>query len=228
MDKKNDNKSFAVLFITPFIVLLICMSILLIASIKPYNKLSVYLNLAFMDEFKKNPNESEGLNIIDNEIELDHNGKTYDKGEVIRPSFGEQFAVLRCEAADITAPVYWGSIRELFKKGACQASYSKLSGLEGKTVISAHEDTFFNNLSKMKVGDEVVINTNYGEFTYKVKELVTFKKTDKRYVNPSDETSLVLYTCKKDILGASDDRIGVICEPVESKFYVKASEEAAK
>lgn len=225
MSKKNDKNSKALLIVTPFIVLLLCMAIIFVVSIKPYNKLSVYLNLAFMDDFRTNPNKDEsGLKIIDNEIVLDYSGETTETGEAVRPAFGEQFAVIRSEKADITAPVYWGSERELYKKGACQATYSKLPGTVGKIVISAHEDTFFKNLSKLAVDDIVVINTNYGEFTYKVTETISFNRNNKKYVTPSDDTTLVLYTCKKDMLGGNDERIGVICEPTESKFYVTSGE----
>ncbi len=227
MNKNGKKKNKLAVLAAPFIVLLISMAILLIAAIKPYHKLSVYLNLAFMDEFKNDPNDgSNGLNIVDGDIILDYSGETSSEGSVVRPSFGEQFAVIRSSGMELSVPVYWGSDRELFERGACQATYSKLPGEAGKTVISAHEDTFFSELSELSVGDNVTVNTNYGEFNYVVKELITFKKTDKKYVNPSDEKELVLYTCKKDILGASDVRIGVVCELSEQKFYVNAEGEA--
>ncbi|MGN0580602.1 MAG: class D sortase [Ruminococcus sp.] len=227
MEKKSGEKNRAIYIVTPFIVLLISMAVLIVAAIKPYNKLSVYLNLAFMDEFRNNPNNDDNGLVIPtpNEINTNYSGETSENGEVVRPNFGEQFAVLRCESADLTAPVYWGSDRELFKRGACQASYSKLPGLDGRAVISAHEDTFFNNLSKLKVGDEIIINTSYGEFTYTVSETIIFEKQNKKYVNPSDTSELILYTCKKDILGEADERIGVICTPKESKFYIGGTEE---
>ena len=50
------------------------------------------------------------------------------------------------------------------------------------------------------------------------------KKKDGKYVSPSASSKLTLYTCKKDILGNADERIGVICEPTEKKFYKKAGE----
>ena len=84
---------------------------------------------------------------------------------------------------------------------------------------------FFDKLKDVKTGDTVTVYTKYGEFQYKVTELISFNKTDKKYVSSTDEARLTLYTCKKDILGASGERIGVICEPVSQKFYVQAEEE---
>lgn len=226
MNSKKKNNSL-ILILTPVFLLMLCIGIILVASIKPYNKLSVYLNLVFMDEFKTNPSDGlSGLTIKDGNIILDYNGETSSEGELIRPSFGEQFAVLRSDALENSVPVYWGSSRELFERGACQATYSKLSGDIGNTVISAHEDTFFADLSNLVVGDTITINTNYGEFLYTVKETISFNKTSKKYVAPTDDIRLTLYTCKKDILGSSSERIGVVCELTEEKFYVQIEEDS--
>ncbi len=226
MSSKNKKAGLLLIIFTPLIVLLLSVSILIAAMIKPYNKLSVYINLAFMDDFKTNPNNGlNGLVIRDNEIKTDYTGNTSEEGEFIRPVYGEQFAVLKSSALGIDVPVYWGSASELFERGACQASYSALPGDKGNTVISAHVDTFFSELTELKTGDKITVNTNYGEFIYTVKETVTFPKTKKTYVVPTEDSRLTLYTCKKDILGSSDERYGVICELTERKFYTEAGEE---
>ena len=97
MEKKSGEKNRAIYIVTPFIVLLISMAVLIVAAIKPYNKLSVYLNLAFMDEFRNNPNNDDNGLVIPtpNEINTNYSGETSENGEVVRPNFGEQFAVLR-------------------------------------------------------------------------------------------------------------------------------------
>ena len=224
--EKNKNKDSALIHIaTPFVLLALCVGIFMIAMIKPSDKIRMYLNLAFMDNLKSTPDSaSSGLVIRDNDIISDYNGNTFEEGEFIRPKFGEMYAEMTCSAFDITIPVYWGSNSELFERGACQSSGSKIAGEDGNTVISAHEDTFFSQLDKLKIGDTVTLKTNYGEFSYKVKEQITFNKKDGKYVSPSASSKLTLYTCKKDILGNADERIGVICEPTEKKFYKKAGE----
>ncbi len=218
--KDNSNKgSLALHIATPFIVCFLCLGIFLVAMIKPYDKLKVYTNLAFMDDFKITPDGTRGLVIKENEIVSDYNGETNETGEFIRPQFAELYAVIKSDAFELDVPVYWGSDRELFERGACQSSGSVLVGENGNTVISAHEDTFFSELNKLEIGDIITINTNYGQFTYKVKELIEFTKDNNKYVIPSEETKLTLYTCKKNVLGSSDERIGVICELTEKNFY---------
>lgn len=216
--KENSKK--ALYIITPFILCFLCLGIFIVAMIKPYDKIKVYLNLAFMDDLKINPDgNTSGLVIRENEIKEDFSGETNENGEIVRPKFGELYAMIKSDKFDFDVPVYWGSDSQLFERGACQSTSSVLLGEDGNIVISAHEDTFFEKLNTLAVGDVVTLNTNYGQFTYKVKELIEFQKEDNKYVVPSEESKLTLYTCKKDILGSPDGRIGVICELTEKKFY---------
>ena len=216
--KENSKK--ALYIITPFILCFLCLGIFIVAMIKPYDKIKVYLNPAFMDDLKINPDgNTSGLVIRENEIKEDFSGETNENGEIVRPKFGELYAMIKSDKFDFDVPVYWGSDSQLFERGACQSTSSVLLGEDGNIVISAHEDTFFEKLNTLAVGDVITLNTNYGQFTYKVKELIEFQKEDNKYVVPSEESKLTLYTCKKDILGSPDGRIGVICELTEKKFY---------
>lgn len=225
MDKSTKKDNVLIHVATPLIVFALCVGIAMIAMIKPADKLKVYLNLAFMDTLKSNPEASgSGLVIRENDIITDYDGETSDTGEIIRPKFGELYALVSSSAFDLSVPVYWGSNSELFEHGACQSSGSKVVGDDGNSVISAHEDTFFAELYKLKEGDTVTVKTNYGRFEYIVRETILFDKKDAKYVSPSEDTRLTLYTCKKDLLGNSDKRIGVICAPLERCFYNIAEE----
>ncbi|MCI1269018.1 MAG: class D sortase [Ruminococcus sp.] len=220
-DKKRSGV--VIYILTPFLVLILCTAIIAVAAIKPYNKLSTYIGIAFMDNLKTIPSNgiTAGLHIKDNNIDVDYSAPTTDSGSVVWPEFGEQFAVIRSDSLPSSIPVYWGSSSELFKRGACQSSSSTIPGENGNAVISAHVDTFFADIDKLKVGDKVVINTNYGYFTYEVSELIEFKKDNKKYIIPSDDSRLTLYTCKTDVLGATDMRKGVVCKLTDKKFYTK-------
>ena len=216
-NKKNDR---LIHIVTPFIVVLLCFAIVAVSLIKPYDKLKMYLNLAFMDDLKTNPETRDsGLVIKENDIVTSYDGNTSDEGSIKRPEFGEMYAVLDSEAFGTSVPVYWGSTPELLDLGACHATGSVVIGDKGNSVISAHVDTFFADLEKLKVGDIISVKTNYGEFVYTVKENILFNKTDGRYVSPTEDDRLTLYTCKRDLLGNAEQRTGVVCELTERKFY---------
>ncbi|MBR5683655.1 MAG: class D sortase [Ruminococcus sp.] len=225
MNNKQAKDGALIHVVTPFILLFICVGVLIAAMIKPADKLKVYLNIAFMDNLKNTPESAgSGLVIRDNDIIDGYSGETFEEGEFIRPKFGEMYAVLTTSAFDISIPVYWGSSSELYERGACQSSSSAIIGDKGNSVISAHQDTYFADLNKLKKDDTIALKTNYGEFEYKVTDIIIFNKKENKYVSPSETSKLTLYTCKKDVLGNSDERLGVICEPTVKKFYKKAEE----
>ena len=232
MAKKEAKGTHPVVYIlTALFMIVLCTAAAGAAAIVPYEKFKTYLDLAFMDDMKITPsNGLKGLVIKENtdistEAPADAS-KLSDTGEIIRPVFGEQYAVLDCKSASIHVPVYWGSSSELLERGACQSSSSSVIGEVGNAVIDAHVNTFFANLEKIKVGDEVVLYTSYGIFTYKVRECVTFENTNKHYVLPTENEQLTLYTCRAQVLGTSTTRIGVLCDLVSKQFYT--GEEAAE
>lgn len=218
---ENKKKSLLIHIITPFIVLLFFGAIVVVGLIKPYDKLKMYMNLAFMDELKSTPeSKSSGLVIKSNDIATDYKGSTSEEGEIKRPEFGELYAVLNADALSTAVPVYWGSSPELLELGGCQATGSVVIGDKGNTVISAHVDTYFADLEKLKVGDTVTLSTLYGEFVYTVRENILFSRTNGSFVSPTGDDRLTLYTCKRDILGGTEQRVGVICDLTERKFYI--------
>ena len=214
-------------------VIVLCAALLFAAAIVPYEKVRTYLNIAFMDTMKITPSTGlDGLVIKENDqISTEkpaENAEVSGEGEILRPKFGEQYAVLQCESAAINVPVYWGSSAELLDRGACQSTSSVVLGETGNVVIDAHVNTFFANLNQIKEGDEIVLFTEYGVFTYTASELVTFESTNKKYVLPTDEDRLTLYTCQAQVLGTSATRIGVLCELKEKQFYQTSGEGAAE
>ncbi len=220
--KKKKGAGVLVYILTGVFLLILCTAVSAVALIKPYEKVQTYLNIIFMDDMKIVPSTGlDGLVIKENEIKTEEapEESLSDTGEIIRPSFGEQYAVLKCDAIGLNVPVYWGSNKELLERGACQTTSSKVMGDAGNAVISAHVNTFFKNLEQAKVGDTFVIYTNYGIFTYEAAELVTFENTDKTWVVPTEDQRLTLYTCKQQVLGTSTTRVGVVCRLIDQKYY---------
>ena len=208
--------------LTPLLLLLLTAGVLILCySLAPTHQLQKYLNIAFMDNLKTTE-QTAGLHIIENEIRTEEPAdKTYETGEIKYPTFGEQFAKLEIDSIGLNVGVYFGVNAELLERGACQSTQSAVPGEDGNTVIDAHVNTFFSELSDVKIGDTVQIYTNYGVFTYKVTELIEFDKSDKRFLAVSEEEYLTLYTCKPQVLGSSDLRIGVRCVPIDKRFYVQ-------
>lgn len=220
--KSSHAKSSVLPFLTTplFLLLLSAGIVVLCYALMPTHFIQKYLNLAFMDDLKTTSTTA-GLHIIENDIPTDNNTEqTYDKGSIVYPRFGEQYAILNAPAIDLTVGVYYGSTGELLERGVCQSTQSAYIADGGHTVIDGHVNTFFSDLNKLKVGDEVILYTKYGSFKYQVSELIQFDKTDKTYVavTEDDEEHLTIYTCQPQVLGSSNLRVGVQCVPVEKSF----------
>ena len=230
--KKQEKRTNIPLYLfTGIFMVVLCAAVVCAAAIVPYEKFKTYLNIAFMDQMKITPSSGlEGLVIKENEnISTEKpaaDTPVYESGRIIRPVFGEQYAVLECKAASINVPVYWGSTTELLERGACQSTSSVVLGETGNVVIDAHVNTFFANLDQIKPGDEITLYTEYGVFTYTARELVTFESTNKKYVNSTVNDQLTLYTCQAQVLGTSSMRIGVLCDLTAKQFYDQGEEAA--
>lgn len=224
---KKDGKIYVLLIgvVTPILIWMVANALTMLAVSIPEQKVKSLLNIAFMDNMKQTPKSGTGLNITKADIDKDHTGKTYSTGKIDIPSFGEQYAVLSCEAKSFEVPVYWGSTDELLEHGACQSTGSVVIGEKGNVVIDAHVDTYFDKLDTLNEGDELVLYTDYGKFTYKIDKSIAFMKTDKSYVTPKATDCLTLYTCKREVLGASDARTGFTCSLVKKEFYSPLDDE---
>lgn len=225
---KNGGGQYLAAWATPLLLLLLSAGILLLGyTLAPTHGLQKYLNIAFMDDLKTTSTTS-GLNIVNKDIDTEKQAaQTYEDGKIVPPKFGEQYAVLECKDTELKVGVYFGVNAELLELGACQASNSAILGMKGNTVIDAHVNTYFSDLHKIEVGDIVTLYTEYGKFTYQVTEQISFNKADKRYVAPTEEQYLTLYTCKAQVLGDSDERIGVRCILQSKEFYEAAEEPEA-
>lgn len=214
---KEQYMSRTALILMPLLILILCIAIAIPVLIRPYEKISTFTKIAFMDDMKTSGSSS--LEIVNTEISKEYDGETYSDGAVVIPKFGEQYAALEIESIGLYVPVYWGSNAELLELGAVQSTSSTAAGSGGNVVIDAHVNTFFNELDKAAVGDKVTLYTQYGRFTYEVSELIEFRASDKKYVLPAKEEKLTLYTCEMQVFGSSEKRIGVVCKPVEMIYY---------
>lgn len=203
----------AVMLITPAVILAVCGGIIAGAGYVPVQKMKAAADLIFSaDTGHEQINE---IKFTEKEVEA----QLDDGSKIVYPSFGSQYATLKIDSIGLEAPVYFGSTDELLQLGVCQYLGSVFIGETGHVVLDAHCNTFFLNLGDVKAGDIIVLTTSYGEFTYKMKESTIFKETNNELIAPTADDRLTLYTCYGNLLGPTEDRLAVICELVEKKFY---------
>lgn len=142
------------------------------------------------------------------------------ESEVNTPSIGEQYGVLMCEELELTAPLYFGDDDEILEKGVGQYVKSKLPGFGGTILTGGHDSTYFAPLEKVEEGMEFDLYTDYGKYTYKVRETAVVKTDDSEACQLDHETEqLVMYTCYPfgEVLRARDERFFVYCDLIKGQ-----------
>lgn len=132
------------------------------------------------------------------------------------PEFGDKYAELKIESAGIVTPIYVGDSEQILLQGTGQYYGSVFPGEKGNTVLVGHRNSVFKTLGDAKIGDEIVMETTYGDYKYEIIETKITTGTDQSILAQTDESILTVYTCYPfDYIGHSPDRYSVIAKLVE-------------
>ena len=114
------------------------------------------------------------------------------------PAYGSKYAQIKISSVGIDLPLYYGDNLEILSHGIGQYAGSYFPG-EGGTIIIAAHNTYgqFYTLPKVKIGDEVIIKTTYGTYTYKITktEIANADKLGENLHIYTDKETIMLYTC---------------------------------
>ena len=138
--------------------------------------------------------------------------------KIIFPTYGDKFADLIIDKASINIPVFHGDSEEELLKGAGHYNGSKYPGEGSNVVLAGHRNSVFKGLKNVSKGDTIILNTNYGQYVYRISEIKIVKGNDNSIVQPMSSEKLTLYTCYPfDYIGNAPNRYVVISDLIEGK-----------
>lgn len=123
---------------------------------------------------------------------------TVTKRLVEYPNFGDIWARIIINSADIESNVYHGDTLDLLKYGVGHHAGSYFPGEGGTILIAGHNSTRdFGRLPKTQIGDEIVIKAVYGTYTYKIYdyEIIEAKALNEKLEINDNKEILMVYTC---------------------------------
>ena len=132
------------------------------------------------------------------------------------PEYGEVYATLKLPALGLTLEVTYGDDLKLIKQKVGQFTGSYLPG-EGGTILYAGHNArkIFGRLGELEPGDEVIVETGYGTFTYQVTLGEVVDIVNEPPIN-RDKEELILYTCYPfNAAGFPSTRYLVHCDRVD-------------
>ena len=140
-----------------------------------------------------------------------------------RIQYGDKLGRIWIEGTDVDCDLYWGDSETQFSRGAGCRSESDcvLPGENGTVFIGGHTGSYFSDLGSTELEAIIHLETDWGDFTYKVTEMKVIQETDVDKVRlGATEPSAVLYTCYPfGILTHTPQRYAVYADPVNADEY---------
>lgn len=144
-----------------------------------------------------------GLDVISlmnvNEKIANKEATVIDKKIVSYPTYGTKYGTIYLN--NESDNIYFGDSVNILKQGVGTSSLYDIPGDKEKVVLSGHNTGIFKNLSNLKNGNKIVIETNYAKFEYIVKTSKIVNETDLNSLEK--DYDLIMYTCypNKELYG---------------------------
>ncbi|NTW28509.1 MAG: class D sortase [Coriobacteriia bacterium] len=123
------------------------------------------------------------------------------------PSAGEIIGSLSIPAMNRILPIIEGTDADDLKRGVGHFAQTALPGEEDNCVLSGHRDTVFVGLGSLQIGDQFIVKTSAGTFTYEIKRIWIVHQDDTTVIVPADHAVLTVTTCYPfDFIGSAPDR----------------------
>lgn len=137
-----------------------------------------------------------------------------------KPIQDENFGTMTIPRLDRILPIIQGTEEKQLQNGIGHVMSSVLPGENDNSVIAGHRETSFRNLDELIIGDTISIQTEVGEFTYKVNQIRIVESNDETVIISNKYASLTLITCYPfDWVGSAPQRYIVSLILVESILY---------
>lgn len=136
----------------------------------------------------------------------------------VYPVEGDEIGSLTIPALKRELTILQGTGVKELKQGVGHFPQSVLPGEEDNCVLSGHRETVFRQLGNLKVGDQLIVQTSAGTFTYEVNGTRIVHADDKTVIVPTEHAVLTMTTCYPfNTPGYYPDRYIVSADLVASK-----------
>lgn len=113
----------------------------------------------------------------------------------IRPRDGEAIAKLTIPRLDTELYVVEGDDAADLRRGPGHLPGTAMPGDDGNCVIAAHRDTHFRVLKDIRKGDDIILQTDRGQFLYRVEGTRIVTPANTASLQPTADAELHLITC---------------------------------
>lgn len=128
---------------------------------------------------------------------------------------GEVIGILEIPRLQAELPIVEGTSADQLRKGVGHYATTLLPGEGGQILLSGHRDTVFTRMGELKEGDQFIVRTRQGSYTYTFTRSKIVDADDTTVIRHSDREELVLSTCYPfSFLGNAPDRYVIYAYPM--------------
>lgn len=174
-----------------------------------------------LDLFKKSANFGNTIIITFDEIENSIKRKASLLSVVYTeiPKLNENFGTMTIKRLDRKLPIIQGTSDKQLNQGVGHVISSVLPGENDNLVLAGHRETSFRDLDELQIGDQILIQTELGDFMYEVDHTQIVDDDDETVIVSKGYASLTLVTCYPfDWVGSAPQRYIVNATLVQSKI----------
>lgn len=136
----------------------------------------------------------------------------------VYPTEGDNIGSLTIPALNRKLPILQGTSEKELNKGVGHFLQSVLPGEEDNCVLSGHRETSFKQIGDLNIGDELIVQTSAGIFTYEINGTRIVHEDDKTVIVPSEHAVLTMTTCYPfNYVGNAPDRYIISATLVKTK-----------
>ena len=146
------------------------------------------------------------------------------------PFEGEALGHIQIDGTAVNCTLYYGDGESQIHAGVGIWKGGKIPGENGTVLVAGHTNSFFRDLESVKEGADILVQTRYGEYHYRVTGTKIAQEDDtSAYDLTTTKPNMILYTCYPfGQVTLTSQRYFVYAEFVSGPEIVEVNENAAK
>lgn len=133
------------------------------------------------------------------------------------PQIGDLMGELIIPKLGASLPIIHGTDEDELEKGVGHYAGSVMPGQSDNSVLSGHRDTVFRELGQVGKGDQFIVQTADGTFTYRVRQVRIVDEDDRTVIVPKPRATLTVSTCYPfDFIGYAPERYILVADLISS------------
>lgn len=134
------------------------------------------------------------------------------------PYMGETAGMLHIPKLEADLPIIEGTHEDELERGVGHYRGTAYPLQNEQIVLSGHRDTVFRQMGELEIGDQLILQMEYGDFTYEITKTKIVDADDRTIIVPHGEEVLTLTTCYPfNFVGYAPERYIIYAYPVENQ-----------